>query len=75
MGKLAIKELDMHVSPMGFLMLAYAIWSGIGTVGTVIIGMLLWQEKLDAWRVLGIVLILLGVVVVNFFSSGDAHAQ
>lgn len=62
-------SLSLKHVPLGT---AYAIWSGIGTVGTVIIGVLLWQEKLDAWRVLGIALIVLGVALLNVVSPGDA---
>jgi multidrug transporter EmrE-like cation transporter len=49
---------------------AYAIWSGLGTAGAVIIGMLLWQEKLDGWRIIGIALIVIGVIVLNLFAEG-----
>lgn len=62
-------SLSLKHVPLGT---AYAIWSGIGTVGTVIIGVLLWQEKLDAWRVLGIVLIVLGVALLNVMSPGES---
>lgn len=31
---------------------AYAVWTGIGAVGTVIIGILVFKEPADFWRVL-----------------------
>jgi small multidrug resistance pump len=49
--------------------LVYAIWSGIGIVLTVIIGMVFWREPLDWARGLGIFLILCGVLVINLFSK------
>lgn len=48
---------------------AYAIWSGVGTAATAVIGILLWKEQLDLWKVFGIVLIIAGVVVLNFMSQ------
>jgi small multidrug resistance pump len=52
---------------------AYAIWSGVGLVLTVIAGMILWQERLDWARVLGIILILAGIVLINVVSSSTVH--
>jgi len=41
---------------------AYAIWTGIGTVGTVILGIILFKEPASIVRCLCIFLILAGVV-------------
>jgi len=52
---------------------AYAVWTGIGAVGTVIIGMLVLGESRDVLRVLCILLIvagILGLMVMNPESSG-----
>jgi multidrug transporter EmrE-like cation transporter len=48
--------------PLG---VAYAIWSGLGTVGSVLLGMLIWKEILGPVHILGIALIVVGVVVLN----------
>jgi small multidrug resistance pump len=48
--------------PLG---VAYAIWSGLGTVGSVLLGLLIWKEALGPAHVLGIALIVFGVVVLN----------
>ena len=48
--------------PLG---VAYAIWSGLGTVGSVLLGVLLWKEILGPVHLAGIVLIVVGVVVLN----------
>lgn len=50
---------------------AYAIWAGVGTAGTAIIGVLLWKEPVTLMRVTGISLIVLGVVLLN--QTGDGH--
>ena len=52
---------------------AYAIWSGAGIVLISIIGWVLFQQKLDAAAVLGMGLIISGVVVLNVFSTSQAH--
>lgn len=63
-------SLSLKVIPIG---VAYAIWSGIGIVLTVIAGMLLWREPLDWARVAGILLIIAGILVINLFSKVTAH--
>ncbi|WP_454064090.1 quaternary ammonium compound efflux SMR transporter SugE [Candidatus Nitrospira salsa] len=45
--------------PMGT---AYAMWTGIGAAGTVIVGMVLFNEPRDAVRLLSIAAILAGIV-------------
>ena len=40
---------------------AYAIWTGIGTVGTVIFGMILFKEPITAMKLLCILLIISGI--------------
>ena len=41
---------------------AYAVWVGIGTVGTVLLGIMLFKEPVTALRMGFIILILLGVI-------------
>jgi len=53
------------------LNLAYAMWAGIGTALTVFVGVLLYKETVDFWRIVGVGLIIAGVIVLNFF--GSAH--
>ena len=48
--------------PLG---VAYAIWSGLGTVGSVLLGLLIWKEVLGPLHLFGIALIVVGVVVLN----------
>ena len=40
--------------------MAYAIWTGIGIVGTVIAGLIFFQESLSPWQVLSVGLSLPG---------------
>jgi len=41
---------------------AYAVWVGIGTVGTVIAGIILFDESRNLMRILCVMLIIVGVV-------------
>jgi len=50
---LSLKELPIST--------AYAIWSGIGAVGTVILGIFLFGESVSALRLVCIALILTGI--------------
>ena len=52
--------------PMGT---AYAVWTGIGAVGTAIIGMILFKEPSDFWRLFFIFLLIGSVVGLKFVST------
>ena len=53
------------------LSIAYAIWSGIGTALTALIGVYIWKEELSMTAVAGIVLTIIGVILLNL--KGVAH--
>lgn len=47
---------------------AYAVWTGIGAVGTVILGIVLFSEPVNVGRVLSISLIIAGIIGLKFMS-------
>jgi quaternary ammonium compound-resistance protein SugE len=49
---------------------AYAVWVGIGAVGTAILGMLLFNEPRDAARILCLGLIIAGVLGLRLLEQG-----
>ena len=53
--------------PLGVV---YAIWSGLGTAGAVLVGALFWRESLSWAGITGIVLIVAGVVILNLVTEG-----
>jgi len=55
-------SLSLRTIPLGVV---YAIWSGVGTAAVALIGVLLFKELLDALKVAGIGLIIVGVVMLN----------
>lgn len=55
---IAMKEL-----PVGT---AYAVWVGIGAVGTAIMAVFLFGDPVSLWRVIGILLIIAGIIALKF---------
>jgi quaternary ammonium compound-resistance protein SugE len=51
--------IEMKTLPVGT---AYAVWVGVGTVGTVILGIVLLGEPANAGRIISVALILAGIV-------------
>lgn len=49
--------------------MAYAIWTGIGIVGTVMAGLILFQESLTPWQALSLVMIVGGIVGLRLTSG------
>jgi len=41
---------------------AYAVWTGIGAVGSILVGMLLYSEPTDPFRIVCLALIVAGMV-------------
>lgn len=48
---------------------AYAIWTGIGAVGTAILGIILFNESKEFMRIFFISLIIIGIVGLKIFSQ------
>jgi quaternary ammonium compound-resistance protein SugE len=58
-GSVGMLGLALRALPLGT---AYAVWTGIGTVGTAVFGMLMLGEPGGALRLLSIGLIVAGIV-------------
>jgi quaternary ammonium compound-resistance protein SugE len=58
-----ILSLAMKDLPVGT---AYAVWVGIGAVGTAIVAVFLFNEPVNALRLAGIGLIIAGIVTLKF---------
>ncbi|MBB6345474.1 quaternary ammonium compound efflux SMR transporter SugE [Nonomuraea muscovyensis] len=59
----ALKSLDVGT--------AYAVWTGIGAVGTAVLGMALLGEEASPVRIVSVALIVCGVIGLNL--SGGGH--
>jgi quaternary ammonium compound-resistance protein SugE len=62
MGMLAHALKDLPVGT------AYAVWTGIGAVGTAVMGMILFNESTEMLRLVFILLIISGIVGLKFVS-------
>ena len=62
--------LTLKTIPVG---MAYAIWSGAGIVLISLVAWLVFGQKLDAPALLGMGLIVAGVLVIQIFSTSQAH--
>lgn len=53
--------------------IAYAVWAGLGIVLVAAIAWMFHGQKLDAWALVGMGLIISGVAVLNLLSKTSAH--
>jgi quaternary ammonium compound-resistance protein SugE len=58
-GSMGLLGVAIRTLPLGT---AYAIWTGIGTVGTAVLGILLFREPASAIRLVCMTLIVTGIV-------------
>jgi quaternary ammonium compound-resistance protein SugE len=56
---LGLLGIAMKTLPVGT---AYAVWVGIGAIGTAILGMVLFQEAANLGRILSLLCILCGII-------------
>lgn len=63
-------SIALRAIPIG---VAYAIWSGLGIVLISAVGLFVFKQKLDLAALIGLGLIVLGVVIVNVFSTTISH--
>jgi quaternary ammonium compound-resistance protein SugE len=61
----AFLSLALKTLPVGT---AYAVWTGIGAVGTVIVGIILFAEPATVVRLTSVALILAGIAGLKFVS-------
>lgn len=64
-ASLALLGVALKTLPLGT---AYAIWTGIGTVGTALLGIALLGEPVDAMRLGCIALIITGIIGLKLMS-------
>jgi quaternary ammonium compound-resistance protein SugE len=65
-GSVVLLALAMKKLPIGT---AYAIWTGIGAIGTAIFGILLFDEPIDWKRMLSLTFIVCGIVGLKLASK------
>ena len=65
-GSFVLLGQALRVLPIGT---AYAIWTGIGAVGTAVLGMILFGEPRDVARIVCILLIVAGILGLKFTAT------
>ncbi|TFI42959.1 multidrug efflux SMR transporter [Diaphorobacter sp. DS2] len=55
-------SLSLKTLPLG---VAYAIWAGLGTVLTALVGIFIYKENVNGKKLLGLALIVGGVILLN----------
>lgn len=68
-GSMVLLGMAVRTLPLGT---AYAVWTGIGTVGTAVLGIVLFREPATAMRLFCIALIVAGIVGLRFASASPA---
>jgi quaternary ammonium compound-resistance protein SugE len=63
LGSFYLLSVAMKTLPVGT---AYAVWVGIGAVGTAIAAVFLFNEPVNLMRVMGVLLILAGIAALKF---------
>lgn len=63
-------SLTLKTIPVGIV---YAVWSGVGIVLITTVAWIVFDQKLDVWGIIGIVLIMSGVLVLNLLSKTSSH--
>ncbi len=57
-GSFYLLMLALKTLPIGT---AYAVWTGIGAVGVAILGVLLFKESIDIYRLVSILFVIIGI--------------
>jgi quaternary ammonium compound-resistance protein SugE len=65
MASVALLGVSLRGIPLGT---AYAVWAGVGTVGTAAVGILVFREPATAARLVCVSLIVLGIIGLKFIA-------
>lgn len=60
---LSLAMLDMHMGT------AYAIWTGIGSIGTLVAGRVLYKERIDRMQIFFVFVIIAGITGLQLFGG------
>lgn len=48
---------------------AYAVWTGVGAVGTALVGIIFFREPADFWRLFFLITLIFSIIGLKFVSS------
>jgi quaternary ammonium compound-resistance protein SugE len=67
---LGLLGIALRTLPLGT---AYTVWTGIGAIGTVVLGIVLFGESANALRLACVGLILVGIIGLRLVPAGESH--
>jgi quaternary ammonium compound-resistance protein SugE len=67
---LGLLGIALRTLPLGT---AYTVWTGIGAIGTVVLGIVLFGESASALRLACVGLILIGIIGLRLVPAGETH--
>ena len=65
-GSFGLLMLALKTLPLGT---AYAVWTGLGAVGVAILGIILFKESVDGYRLVSIALVIAGIIGLKLTDS------
>jgi len=65
-GSFGLLMLALKTLPLGT---AYAVWTGMGAVGVAILGIILFKESVDWYRLVSIALVITGIIGLKLTDS------
>lgn len=65
-GSFYLLMLALKTLPLGT---AYAVWTGMGAVGVAILGIFLFKESVDIYRLVSILLVIMGITGLKLTDS------
>ncbi len=63
MASIYLLNKSLEVIPLGT---GYAVWTGIGALGTVLVGIFFWNEPVTVWRVTFLFLLIASIIGLKF---------
>jgi quaternary ammonium compound-resistance protein SugE len=66
-ASLYLLMLAINILPVGT---AYAVWTGMGAVGVALLGIVLFKESADIYRLLSIALVIFGIIGLKLTDKG-----
>ncbi|ADV33933.1 quaternary ammonium compound-resistance protein qacE [Candidatus Blochmanniella vafra str. BVAF] len=63
-------SLVLRTIPMG---IAYSYWAGLGIIFITFVGYFFYNQKIDIYSIVGIILIITGIILINIFSQTVKH--
>jgi quaternary ammonium compound-resistance protein SugE len=65
-GSLYLLYVSMRSLPLG---VAYPIWTGIGSIGSIVVGVLIFKQEIGLYTIVGVTLLITGMFLIGMESQ------